>query len=145
MVNTIIEPRVAKTLAPEDIRAGDFITILTIVREAFPDMYDDTMPAEQRARAIRVATTPESRPAILRVEAVCLPLVLTVKPDGKPRVLDTRRVRLARVDTGFGCLVFQRLKDAKEAANTEASGPTGPPPPTSGTDPQPATTPAGEP
>ncbi|MEM1185313.1 MAG: hypothetical protein AAGI53_09970 [Planctomycetota bacterium] len=100
-----------QSVAPEDLRQGQFIAILRTVQEFMPHTCDAEWPASSRYDTVRVAMLPDSSPAIYRVEAVCLPFVLVERcGSGRPRTLDTRRVHLANVDERFAKLVAERYK-----------------------------------
>ena len=92
------ESSLAKTLAPEEIRRGDFVTPLYVVSE-WPSWYwDDDDALHPRDELVRIRSTPCDEAAPLEVIGVCLPFVLVETPQRDGKTLDVRRVRLARLD-----------------------------------------------
>ena len=92
----------AKGLAPEEIRRGDFVAPLYMVHE-WPSWFwccgDDALwPREE---LVRTQSLPGDEAAPLEVTAVCLPFVLVETPCGEGRTLDVWRVKLARLDRRF--------------------------------------------
>jgi hypothetical protein len=89
----------AKALAPEEIRRGDFVTLLYVINE-WPTWYwDDDL--QSRQEPVQVRMTPQDEPRPLKVLAVCLPFVLVKPPRGREQTLDVRTCRLARLDRRF--------------------------------------------
>ena len=89
----------AKALAPEEIRRGDFVTLLYVIKE-WPTWYwDDDL--QSRQEPVQVRMTPQDEPRPLKVLAVCLPFVLVEPPRGREQTLDVRKCRLARLDRRF--------------------------------------------
>jgi hypothetical protein len=90
----------AKALAPEDIRPGDYVAPLFEVVE-WPSWYRDDCVLGESREPLRNAMLPTCEPAPLKVVAVCLPLVLARRPTKEEVTLDVRRYRLARLDRRF--------------------------------------------
>lgn len=103
---------IAQALAPEDIRSGDYVSILHMVGEFLPCIDESPWrPIEP----VRVLLLPWSV-SPMKVVEVCLPYVLIRGMDGKHHTLDTRRYRLARVSKEFGRKAFKRFQ--KESLTT---------------------------
>ena len=119
---------IAQTVAPEDLRKGQFVAVLRRVIECFPFYCDEHRPVEERVRPVPVSFLPGGMPAVYRVEAVCVPFVLVERlGSGKARTLDLRRVQLASVDARFGALFEERFKPRKdECAGSDAGRATKP-------------------
>jgi hypothetical protein len=101
---------VARPLAPEDIRRGRYIAVLTVGVEFFPFWNDEPwQPA--KVRRIDLLPGPEGGTP-LRVKEVCLPYVLVEHPDGNHRTLDVRRFRLGELSERFGERAFKKLAGA---------------------------------
>lgn len=97
---------VARPLAPEDIAPGDYVCVLSQTYEWFPFCCASEYG---RVQVQRVTLVPnETEPPVL-VEAVSLPFVFVRESKGKRRMLDARRVRLARVSGAFGRAAFAGL------------------------------------
>jgi hypothetical protein len=90
----------AKALAPEDVRAGDYVAVLDEVCEMPSFFWDDCM-ATAREEVVRIQYMPDGDAAPMRVRGVCLPYVLVKQPHGGSRTLDVRKSRLARLDRRY--------------------------------------------
>src|SRR5215210_4704821 len=88
----------AKALAPEDIRPGDFVTPLFTITE-LPSFWWSgeswNLPHDQPVR-IRLTYNCDGMP--VRVKSVCLPFVLTKSPAGEQSTIDLRKCHVARLD-----------------------------------------------
>src|SRR4051794_24790738 len=93
-IETTCETHVSKSLAPEDLRCGDFVSILSEVVE-FPSFWwscdPQLMPPQEPVR-LRCHTSDCGTP--MKVKAICLPFVFIKKPCGGHRTLDVRQQRL---------------------------------------------------
>ena len=124
----MMQNTMTKVLAPDDIRTGDYVVVLSVVHESFPMLYEDGLDAHSRSLKVRTTSAPEGQPSVLRVAGVCVPLVLVAEANGKPRLLDTRREQLGRLNETFGELAFEQLgskakkkhKKAPDDPRTEA-------------------------
>jgi len=91
----------AKTLAPEEIRRGDFVTPLHVIAEV-PSFYwcGDcwSLPHDE---PVRIRFTPTSDGLPLKVKSVCLPFVLVKQASGERLTLDLRKCQLARLDRRY--------------------------------------------
>ncbi len=107
------ESTLAKSLAPEDVRVGDYVTPLHEIREwpAFFWFCDSSF--EQHEELLRVRLLPENSGAPLKVESVCLPFVLVKPAKGKPFTLDVRRSRLARLSKSYARIAWKAQKNKK--------------------------------
>ncbi len=110
------EATLAKALAPEDIRRGDYVTPLHVIAEV-PSYFwcDDgwTMPREE---LVRIRYTPASYGQPLKVKSVCLPFVLVKQASGERLTIDVRQCQLARLDRRYA-------KRAWKAYNKSGSHP----------------------
>jgi hypothetical protein len=105
----------AKPLAPEEIRCGDFVTALHAVYELPSFLWcadRTTLPAEEPVR-IRLVASCGGLP--WRVESVCLPFVLVKSPGGRATTLDVRRWQLARLDRQFARAAWKAGKGSGTA------------------------------
>jgi hypothetical protein len=99
-----IENTTSKALAPEDIDAGDYVSVLHIVHE-YLDVFSDCLFGPPRP--FRVHWLPQEFRA-LKVVAVCLPFVLVEDAKGATQTLDVRRHKLARLDEEFARKAMKR-------------------------------------
>jgi hypothetical protein len=100
----------ARALAPEDIRPGDYIALLHEIYE-LPSFYwcadAALMPVE---RPVRIRYVPHEDQVPLRVMHVCLPFVLVDSPQGTCRTIDLRLRQLARLDRAFAKAAWKAYK-----------------------------------
>jgi hypothetical protein len=100
----------AKALAPEEIRVGDFVSPLHVFYD-FPSFFWCSDSAiQRREETVRICYLPESGGVPLKVKSLCLPFVLVKKADGTQQTLDIRKVRLARLDTKFAKAAWKKCK-----------------------------------
>jgi len=111
--------RSARTLAPDDLRAGDFVSILeeTVEYPSFwwscdPQLWPPSQP-------VRMSCHTDDCGVPLKVKAVCLPFVFVKKPCGKHRTLDIRQQRLVRLSAKYAEAVWKVL--SKESQPTSAA------------------------
>ena len=100
----------ARVLAPEEVRPGDYVALLDEVYE-FPSFWwcaDTTLFPPTEIVRLRFTPRDESRP--LKVLSACLPFVLTKQPTGERRTLDLRRHRLARLDQDYAATAWKAYK-----------------------------------
>ncbi|MCA9260530.1 MAG: hypothetical protein KDA61_15060 [Planctomycetales bacterium] len=91
----------ARTLAPEDVRVGDYVSLLYVVRELPAVFFCDDWQGLAPDEMLRFRTLPEMAGEPLKVQAVCLPFVLVKRANGERRPLDLRRVQVARLDRNY--------------------------------------------
>ncbi len=107
----------AKALAPEDIRPGDYVSPLHLVCEAPSYWWRDenwNLPRDEPVR-IRYITNCDGAP--LRVKSVCLPFVLVKQPGGKSLSLDVRKCQFARLHEKYARCAWKAFKKSAASAN----------------------------
>ena len=104
----------AKPLAPEEIRLGDFVSLLHIVYEVPSFFWCNDATTQPPEELVRLCCLPESAGVPLRVKSVCLPYVLVKHPGGGRRTLDVRRCRLARLDKKYATAAWKLAKEDLE-------------------------------
>ncbi|MGE3180441.1 MAG: hypothetical protein AB7N71_02345 [Phycisphaerae bacterium] len=114
--------RIAKTLAPEDLQPGQYITVLHETRQIAPfgAIFAD-QPVVTTLEPLTLTTWPCDA-EILRVIEVCLPLVLVRTYKNEHRMLDVRAVQLARLRKSFAKAAIQRLRANKPESVTSETG-----------------------
>lgn len=110
----------AKALAPEEIRCGDFVTPLFVVSEWPSWFWCDDDALHPRDELVRIRSTPCDEAAPLEVIGVCLPFVLVETPQREGRTLDIRRVRLARLDRKFARQTRRALRRREKRRQSKA-------------------------
>ncbi|TWU29279.1 hypothetical protein [Bythopirellula polymerisocia] len=100
----------AKPLAPEEIRAGDYVSLLHVFYDVPSFFWCSDAVTQRREELVRLCYIPESGGVPLKVKAVCLPFVLVKHPMGGKRTLDVRKVRLARLDREYAAAAWKMRK-----------------------------------
>ncbi len=100
----------AKALAPEDVRPGDYVTPLVEVAEVPSFYWDADATTLPRDEPVRIRFVPAGGGVPLRVKGVCLPFVLVKYPCGRREALDVRRCRLARLDRHYAAAAWKAYK-----------------------------------
>jgi hypothetical protein len=99
----------AKTLAPEDVRPGDYIAVLSEEYEYAAFAWSCDSSLSNADSILRVRFKPRETTGPLRVIDACLPFVFVKEPKGEGRTLDLRVVRLARLDRSYAKRVCKTL------------------------------------
>jgi hypothetical protein len=95
------ETHVSRLLAAEDLRRGDFASILHEVVE-YPSFWlgcDAQLYPPNELVRMQCRSSESGVP--LKVKAICLPFVFVKKPCGEHRTLDVRQHRLARLSADY--------------------------------------------
>jgi len=103
----------AKFLAPEDVRAGDYVALLHVVHEIPSFWWCSGMGTIRPDEPVRVPFMPKNAGVPFRVRSVCLPFILVKGPSGEMRSLDVRRYRLARLDRGHALAAWKAWKKSR--------------------------------
>lgn len=103
----------ASTLAPEDVRVGDFVTLLQVTYEVPSYLWCADATLLEREVPVRLPWLPECGGMPLKVKAVCLPFVLVKLPTGEKQALDVRRCRLARLKDSYAAAAWKAYKNRK--------------------------------
>lgn len=100
----------AKPLAPEEVRVGDYVSLLHVYYDLPSFFWCCDSAMQSREELVRLRYLPETGGVPLRVKSVCLPFVLVKHPAGGRRTLDVRRVRLARLDRDYATAAWKVCK-----------------------------------
>jgi hypothetical protein len=103
----------AKVLAPEDVRAGDYVTLLHVVYELPSFFWCGGVGTIRPDEPVRIPFVPDNGGVPLRVRSVCLPFILVKAPSGQQRNLDVRRYRLARLDRAHARAAWKARKKSR--------------------------------
>ena len=105
---------VAARVAGEDIKQGDYVTILSEIIE-WPSWFwscsSVSLPADE---PVRVRNVPRNAGEPHEVLAICLPFVYVKPPRGGIIALDIRQQQLVRLDKEKGQQVWQRMQKKKK-------------------------------
>jgi len=99
----------ARPLAPEEVRRGQYVTPLDEIHEWPSFLWPCPDSNLEPQDLVRVRLKSDEGGIPLRVTAVCLPFVSVRTPQQTTRVLDLRRVQLVRLSREFGKLVTKAL------------------------------------
>jgi len=100
----------AKVLAPEDVRAGDYVALLHEVHEILSFWWCGGIGTIRPDDPVRIPFIPKNGGVPFRVRSVCLPFILVKAPSGQLRSLDVRRYRLARLDRTHALAAWKACK-----------------------------------
>ena len=109
------EATLAKALAPEEIRPGDYVTPLSLIAEV-PSFWwcaEAWRLSPEEPIRMRFMATCDGVP--LRVRSVCLPFVLAKQPSGHFVTMDVRRCQLARLDRAFARRAWKCIKRSRRS------------------------------
>jgi hypothetical protein len=111
---------IVRTLAPEDIRKGMYVTVLHWISEFAPPLVSCDDGHWRSVEPIRVRWLPADPFPPMKVKAVCLPHVFVRMPGGGARTLDVRECEFGAVSKLYARCVFdaahsRRKKRARPA------------------------------
>ena len=110
---------IAKPLAPEDIRAGDYVAPLHVIYEIPSFLWCGDSASLPPHVPVQISLLPQRGGIPLKVKAICLPYVFVESPRRKPQVLDVRRCRLARLDQSYGKMVWRALRKKRSSGQAQ--------------------------
>lgn len=113
------EATLAKALAPEDVRRGDYVTPLYVVAEVPSYWWCDEWN-HPRDQPIRIRLTPPCQGIPLKVRSICLPFVLVKSATGDERSIDLRNCQLARLGKSHAKRVWKGIRRAKRGRSTNS-------------------------
>jgi hypothetical protein len=103
----------AKALAPEEIRSGDYVTPLDEIAELPSFLWCADATIVPHDQPVRIRFTSPSGGVPLKVKSVCLPFVLVRHPQGERRMLDVRKCRLARLDRTHARAAWKAIRQQR--------------------------------
>jgi hypothetical protein len=112
------EATLAKALAPEEIRPGDFVTPLHMIVEVPSYFWCEDCWNLPREQLVRIRYTPSSDGLPLKVKSICVPFVLVKQASGDQLTIDLRKCQLARLDRRYGKRAWKAYKKARSRALT---------------------------
>jgi hypothetical protein len=121
--NDKCETPLARPLAPDDLRCGDFVSILHEVVE-WPSFYWFCDPQLwPPGEPVRVLRRVDDCGTPLKVKAICLPFVFVKLPSGHHRTLDVRQHKLVRLNSDYAEAVWKTM--SKQASGRRKSAVSG--------------------
>lgn len=110
------ELTVAARLAPEELRAGQDVAVLTELHECPTWLWSGELVGVRPEETVRLQVMSRCGGLPLRIKAVCLPFLVVVRPDGTAVSLDVRRVQLVKLDRAYAKLVRKLLREKPNSA-----------------------------
>lgn len=108
--STAARATLAKSLAPEDIRLGDYVTPLYVIAELPSFWWGANAWEHPPNEPVRIRFMPRDQGAPLKVRSVCLPFVLVKSPTATQAMLDLRTCQLARLDHAHAKRAWKAFK-----------------------------------
>jgi hypothetical protein len=108
------EINVCRRVAPEDLRPGLFVAVLSVVHEVYPPSAFEE-PELRPPRPVRVVCMGCADGEPLRVVSVCVPFVQLEDARGELRTLDIRREQLGVLADDYGLEAFTRPGKREES------------------------------
>lgn len=102
----------ARAMAAEDLCLGDYVALLSVVREYPSFMWDCPSELLLAHEPVRITCRPCEKLHLFRILDICLPFLFVKAPGGDHRTLDVRRCQLARLDDRYGAHVWRTLRKA---------------------------------
>jgi hypothetical protein len=118
------ESALAKPLAPEDVRCGDFVAVLHVISEVPSYFWAGESFRLPHDELVRIQHIPDDAGLPLKVKSVCLPFVFVKNATGERKTLDLRRCKVARLDRTYAKTTWKacRKSQRKAAANQPSGG-----------------------
>jgi hypothetical protein len=110
VVSSNDELAVAASAAPEDLRCGDYVAVLSVIHEYPSFLWCCDAGLSARDEPVRVERRDTETGAALKIKAICLPLVFVKDALGKHRTLDVRLCRLARLSAKYARKVWKAAR-----------------------------------
>jgi hypothetical protein len=110
----------AATVAPEDLRAGDYVAVLNEIVEVCSCHWLELSmhPPEEPVR-VRTMSLDAGEP--LKVQAVCLPFVFVRHIGGRLETLDIRRMQIVRLSRSYVRAVRKAIRKERERQEREST------------------------
>jgi hypothetical protein len=103
----------AATVAPEDLRCGDYVAVLTVIHEYPSFLWCCDSAMLPRNEPVRVEYTDARDATLLKIKELCLPFVFVKEPTGTYRTIDIRLCRLVRLSRKYARRVWKTIQRKK--------------------------------
>lgn len=107
-----LDTTTCRSIAPEDVRVGDFITQMQTVEE-LPSFFWDDASLQSSEQPVRYIRTSQQSGIPARVRSICLPFVFVELATGSFRTWDLRLCRIAQMSCSHARLVWKELKPVR--------------------------------
>lgn len=118
--STIDEAALAASVAPEDLRCGDFVAVLNEVVE-FPSFFWCDWESGDRDEPVRVRCAPAEPGTPWKIKTICLPFVFVKSPMGLYQTIDVRQVHLVRLTKRYAGTVWKTLRKCRKKRHSRRS------------------------
>jgi hypothetical protein len=105
-----LEPRVAATVAGEDLAGGDYVALLNEIVDLPSFLWNASDLSLSPHELVRLKVIPNTAGHPLRVIAICLPFVYAKTPAGETVTIDTRRTQLVRLPRKSAKVIWKELR-----------------------------------
>jgi hypothetical protein len=118
--NDKCDTSVARSIAPDDLQCGDFVSILHEIVE-WPSFFWSCDPQLwPPGQPVRVQQLGSDGGTPLKVKAICLPFVFVKSPNGQHRTLDVRQHKLVRLNKDYSETVWKAMSKQTTRRRTPA-------------------------
>ena len=117
--STTDKMELAASVAPEDLRNGDFVTTLNEVFE-YPSFLWCDLGQSAPDELIRVRCCSADGGTPLKIKAICLPFVFVKSPNGRSQTFDVRQVQLVRLQKRYAKIVWKELRKNRSKRKRKA-------------------------
>jgi hypothetical protein len=116
--STADDTALAASVAPEDLRRGDYVAVLNEIFELPSWLWCDSMTPDEEPVRIKYCATDAGMP--LKIKAICLPFVFTKSADRQLQTFDVRQVQLVRLDRRYAKTVWKTLRRMRTTSTKHA-------------------------
>lgn len=107
---TINTTRLSQTVAPEDLRVGDYLGVLQASVQYPTYLWHGDLSADvSDEESVRVSYMPTDGGIPLKIKAISLPFLLVKPPGQNCETIDIRLCRIARLDADYAKLAWKEL------------------------------------
>ena len=111
---TYKQPSLATSVAPEDLKCGDYVTALSTVYE-FPSFLWDDSALGNRHDVVRVRFSCYGDRTPMKVLQICLPFVYVQSFSKDRTTIDVRQLQLVRLDQQYAKSVWSVEKSSSKS------------------------------
>jgi hypothetical protein len=108
-----LKPKVAATIAGEDLACGDYVALLNQTVDFPSFLWDACGLSLSPHELVRLKVIPATAGYPLRVIAICLPFVYAKTPSRETLTVDTRCTQLVKLHRKSAKTVWKELSAAK--------------------------------
>lgn len=99
----------ARVIAPEDVRRGDYVAVISEIVE-LPSFLWSEMISCGDEKIVRVHKLPSEGGEPMKVKSLCLPFVFVERPNRQFQTIDVRLSKLVRLQNDYARTVWKSLR-----------------------------------